>query len=153
MGGAVSVPATSLAAYHSLGSIPSSLGDEICNLLELAGPEGLISDDIFACLSRSGRNDSSITTRYSELEDGKRIYRAGDTRPGKSGRQQQVMRHIKFLSVVPMLAPKVAPKSKVFKKGADWGLRRAAKILMANPVFKGTPEVRAIIKEIKELGV
>lgn len=74
----MSVPATSLAAYHSLGAIPASLGDEICNLLELAGPDGLISDDIFACLSRSGRNDSSITTRYSELEEGKRIYRDGD---------------------------------------------------------------------------
>lgn len=147
------VSPTSMAAYRSLGAGIVSLAERIADFIESCGIDGAISDDVFAHLSSYGRNDSSITTRYSELEKVGVIYRAGDTRPGKSGRQQQVMRHVKYKAVKPPLPPKPVAKSSVFKKGADWGLRRAAKILLANPVFKGTPEVRAIIKEIKELGV
>lgn len=43
------------------------------------------------------------------------------------------------------------PKSPVFNKGAGWGLRFAAKLLLANPALKRSPELVEIAKKIKEV--
>lgn len=51
---------------------------------------GRIADELLARFSTFPY--SSITARFSGLERQKMIYYMGDTRPGKSGRQQRVMR-------------------------------------------------------------
>lgn len=146
----MTTPATSLAAFASLSIGP--LKEKIFNFIESAGERGVISDDVFKYLkSEGGKNDSSVTTRFSELERAGLIYRAGDTRTGDSGRQQMVMRSIEHIAAHPAVVSKEPAKSKVFMKGAYWGLRRAAKVLMTNSAIKGTPEFIEILKEIKEM--
>jgi hypothetical protein len=126
--------------------------DRIVEIVEAYGVDGCIMDDLQDSLGGSDAQNSTISGLVTPLVKMGELYRNGDTKVGRSGRDQLVLRHKSFASVVPPATP-AAEKSPVFKKGADWGLRRAAKILLANPVFKGTPEVRAIIKEIRELGV
>lgn len=139
-------PATSMAAYKALKANP--LREEILGFIEAAGVDGAISDDVFAYLATfSGKNDSSVTTRYSELERAGLIYRAGDTRPGKSGRQQMVMRHISFAAVKQLIPPK-AKKENPFLNG----MKHAAKIIIgADPSFKNSNAAKALRREIEKI--
>lgn len=122
---------TSVAAFHSVsgtGGLASSMRDEIARIIEGAGVDGLIMDDIFDKFPPVYKQYSTISGRFSELENLSIIFRAGDTRAGKSGRQQKVMRHIKFATAVPMLPPK-PPK----KTGFMAGLMFATRIILKEP--------------------
>jgi hypothetical protein len=131
---------TSLAAYHSLDL--TELEGRVLDAIEAFGVDGCISDDVrgvFPSLSYS-----SVTARFASLEEKGRIYRAGDTRPGESGRQQKVMRHIEHTTAVPPL-PVTKPKGNPFLDG----LMRAARVVIdADPSFKGTVGAMALKAEI-----
>jgi signal peptidase I len=53
------------------------------------------------------------------------MYRAGDTRKGKAGRQQKIMRVVEHLATVPMLPPTKKKRNPYVK-----GMMDAAKIIM-----------------------
>lgn len=91
-------PATTLAAYRALKS--EKLRDQILELIEAAGAEGLIGDDVREVFADSDVKDGSINTRFSELERAGLICRNGDTRPGASGRQQLILRSARFAAPV-----------------------------------------------------
>lgn len=59
-----------------------------------AGQSGCISDDVLA--AHPDCSYSTITARYKSLEDKNLIYYQGDTRNGRSGREQRIMRAVKL---------------------------------------------------------
>jgi hypothetical protein len=112
---------TSLAAYRSIDL--SELESKVIEVIECSGIDGCISDEIrvvYPSLSYS-----SITARFASLEEKGEIFRNGETRPGKSGRQQKVMRHASFATAV------LTTSSSKAKHGAFVrGMMVAAKIVL-----------------------
>lgn len=120
-------PATSMAAYHSIAT--TDLEQKVLDVIDTAGATGCISDQVRACYPHLSY--SSITARFSSLEKKGQIYRAGDTRPGTSGRQQQVMRLAKYKTAVPVVKPPKLPAKK--RSGFMKGLMYATRIVLAEP--------------------
>lgn len=121
------VASTSRAAFHSItGPTAESLRSVILEIIEEAGVRGCIMDEVFDKFPESYRPGGTISSRFSELEEAGHIFRNGDTRPGDSGRQQKVMRHVNYLDEVP--AAKL-PKARANPFLA--GMVHAAKLVVA----------------------
>lgn len=136
--------ATSLAAHRSVTSGMNELEERVAGIIEKYGEDGCISDDVRkAC---PGLSYSSVTARFSALEEMGIIVRDGTTRLGDSRRQQQVMRHARYAyagSVVP-IKRSINP----FTKGVMFA---AEQILKADPSFKGTLGAIHLLAELKKL--
>lgn len=115
---------TSLAAYHSLHSAP--IRDKITALIEASGSSGLIKDEVCELLPELAGANGTITSRFSELERGGLIFRAGDTRPGASGRAQKVMRSIRYSATTPSV-PLKKPKKNPFLEGMIFAAKTIVK--------------------------
>lgn len=123
-------PATSIAALHSVDI--TELEQLMLDVIVAAGATGCISDEVLACYP--SLSYSSVTARFSSLEAKNLIYRAGDTRPGESGRAQQVMRSESHLAAIPILrAPVRRVKGKAKRNGFMKGLMHAAQIVSKAP--------------------
>jgi len=134
-----SVASTSLAAYHALPV--TDLEELVCRAIASFGIEGCISDqvrDLFPSLSYS-----SVTARFSALEEKAMIFRAGDTRPGESGRRQKVMRDIRYASSVPVVV--ATTKMNPYLRG----MIAAAKIVKASSDLHSAKD--ALYKELKRV--
>lgn len=83
-------PSTSVAAAYGVGT--TKLEKEVHKAIQSFGPDGCISDQVRALFP--GKSYSSITARYKALADKGLISCGPDTRPGKSGRPQRVMRSL-----------------------------------------------------------
>jgi hypothetical protein len=113
------VPSTSRAAYHSLPR--TDLEEKVLGVIAACGVDGCISDDVrktFPDLSYS-----SVTARFSALEEKGQIFRAGDTRPGESGRQQKVMRSIEHAATTPIVLATKKAKTNPFLAGMMYATR------------------------------
>lgn len=121
--------ATSVEAYRSIDI--TELEGKVLEVIDLAGVNGCISDEVLACYPKLSY--SSVTARFSSLEKKGEIYRAGDMRPGLSGRRQQVMRITKHLAVAPIRKPPKPPP--VVRSGFLKGLMFATKIILKEPDF------------------
>jgi hypothetical protein len=93
-------PWTSVWAAHSVdtGKYERLVYDEICRY----GRHGCIPDDIIKTYRHLPY--STLTARPSALERKGLIVRGPDTRPGKSGNQQKVMRKSRYADM--LLRPK-----------------------------------------------
>jgi hypothetical protein len=133
-------PATSTAANNSLDL--NELEQLVLDVIEGAGATGCISDEIRG--TYPDLSYSSITARFAALEKKGAIYRAGDTRSGKSGRKQLVMRMASFSTAVPRSKPPPAPKKK--RSGFLKGLMYATRIVLNEPDLHSAK--KALRKEI-----
>ena len=137
--------ATSVTALSASRTRIATVKSQVLTIIESAGVHGCISDEIVKYFPSSLKT-GTINTRYSELEREGLIFRAGDTRPGKSGCQQTVWRSCAWK---PLVRATAAPKPKK-KTGFMAGLVYAAKIAMAaDPTFKGSPAAIALKAAIK----
>lgn len=88
-----SMATTSLAAYRTL---PVTDRERIVlDVIEAFGERGCIYDEVQAALPHL---PNSVSGRFLSLERKGQMFRNGDTRPGKTGNEQQVMRHMKYAS-------------------------------------------------------
>lgn len=106
-------PSTSRAAYHSIPR--TDLEEKVLAVIAACGVDGCISDDIRK--TYPDLSYSSVTARFSALEAKGQIFRAGDTRPGESGRQQKVMRAIEHAATTPIVLATKKAKSNPFLAG------------------------------------
>ena len=120
-------PTTSMAALHSIDM--TELEQKVLETIGAAGARGCISDEVRAAYPLLSY--SSVTARFAALETKGAIYRAGDTRRGDSGRQQQVMRLASYSITVPRTKPPVVPKKK--RSGFLKGLMYATRIVLNEP--------------------
>lgn len=109
---------TSRAAYHSLPR--TDLEEKVLAVIAACGVDGCISDDIRK--TYPDLSYSSVTARFSALETKGQIFRAGDTRPGASGRQQKVMRSSEYAATTPIL-PAVKKAKNPFLAGMIYATR------------------------------
>lgn len=123
----MTMSATSRAAYKTVGPMVSALQAEILDLLHLAGPKGMIADEVRAKLLSLSMKDGSLNTRYSELERKGLLFRNGETRKGTSGRMQMVMRAAEFAESVPIVAPGLKPRRNPFLSGLMFAASLVAK--------------------------
>lgn len=79
-------PATSHAAAYAVPT--TDLEQEVLELIRSFGERGCIMDD---CLGRSNLPYGTLTPRFAALLRKGRIMGTGETRTGRSGRQQRVM--------------------------------------------------------------
>lgn len=141
---ASTVAPTTRAAYRSLAV--GTLREQILDIIEAAGPAGCIHDDVREVFSMSSTKDGTLNTRYSELERDSKIFRSGDTRPGKSGKEQLVMRHANYAASLGVRLPtgrKITPgPGRGFRAGVKW---------LAEGLVKGGatvhPDVRQLLVE------
>ena len=119
----MSIASTSLTAYRSLDL--NELEQLVFDVIESYGAAGCISDDVRAHCPHLSY--SSVTARFSSLEEKGCIYRVGDTRPGRSGRPQKVMRSTIHMSAVPVLplVKKMNPYVKGFMAAAKIVLKQS----------------------------
>lgn len=109
---------TSLAAYHTLPI--TDVMQKVFDAIEAAGEGGLTCDEISEL---TGIEYRTVTPRIVQLENKGLVYRAGDTRKGKTGRGQLVVRVERHKATVPM--------TRVIKKdGFLKGLVFSAKLLL-----------------------
>jgi hypothetical protein len=118
---------TTRAAFKTIGPMATTLQEEILQLLRLAGPAGLIGDEVRGKLLSLGMKDGSLNTRYSELERKGLIFRNGETRRATSGRMQMVMRAAEFAESVPIVAAGIKPRRNPFLSGLMFAARLVAK--------------------------
>ncbi|MPQ56368.1 hypothetical protein [Duganella sp. FT27W] len=122
--------ATSIAALLSVDI--TELEQLMLDVIEATGATGCISDEVLACYP--SLSYSSVTARFSSLEKKGVIYRSGDTRPGDSGRAQQVMRSVAHLAAIPVTVPRVRKVAgKVKRTGFMKGLIYAAELVSKAP--------------------
>ncbi len=119
----MTVATTSLAAYRSL-DLPE-LEKRVLEIVDWFGVNGCTPDELNEVHPEIEYR--SLSPRFAPLERKGLIYYAGDTRPGKSGRQQKVIRHTRHLGMVPVL-PVPKKKQNPYVKG----LMHAAKLLLAS---------------------
>lgn len=140
----MTVSSTSMAAYRSLGSTAENMREAIADVIRSYGAEGCIMDEVFTHFPTLSRQYSTISGRFSELEDSGVIVRNGETRPGKSKRQQKVMRAVEFASEAPPPPPEKKPKNPFLE-----GMKFAARFLLEKDSdFKGTKGALALKEEI-----
>lgn len=121
-------PATTMAAHTGSRALASSLREEIYQLILASNTHGMIGDEVLEQFAGRGLKNGSINTRFSELERAGLIVRDGDTRPGKSGHAQLVMRAAEFASSSP-----ASPAGKLKRSGFLAGLMFAGKIVAESP--------------------
>ena len=109
---------TSLTAYRSLPI--TEVMQRVFEAIEMAGEHGLTCDEI---ADVTGIDYRTVTPRIVQLEGKGLVYRAGDTRKGKSNRGQLVVRVEKHKATIPMVRT-------VKKDGFMRGLIYAAKVLL-----------------------
>lgn len=131
---------TTVAALRSAAPMISGIKAQVLEVLEAAGPGGLIGDEVRDVLLSRGMKDGSLNTRYSELEREGLIFRNGDTRAAKTGRSQLVMRHSVYASLV---AP-VVTAGKRRRSPFVSGLMHAARIVRDAGTVE---EARALLRE------
>lgn len=131
---------TSLIAYKTVNV--TKLEEDVLSVIESFGASGCIFDEVQAVLSHL---PNSVSGRFKSLErKGMIVRHASDTRPGKTGNPQKVIRHWKFVASAPVPVPIKAPKSPFLA-----GMLFAAKaIVKADPAFKGTAGAMALKSEI-----
>lgn len=125
-------PATSIAAAKSVDM--THLEQVVLEVIKGFGVAGCISDEVQALLPELSY--SSVTARFKSLEERGEIVRDGDTRPGLSGRQQQVMRTAEHASTAPKVFMKKGKRAaflagmmfaaKVVLKAGDYPAAKAA---------------------------
>lgn len=123
-----SAPLTTLAAHSGSKSLAGTLREEVYQLILASGARGMIGDVVLDHFSGRVLKNGSINTRFSELEREGLIVRDGDTRPGKSGHQQLVMRAAEFASTAPRVSGR-----KLKRSGFLAGLMFAGKIAAESP--------------------
>lgn len=121
------VASTSLVAYKSLDL--SELLERVYLAIEASGTVGMTNDELVEVTGIAYR---TLTPRIAQLEALGLVYRAGDTRPGLSGRQQKITRAKSFIAAVPKLAP---PKGR--KNPFVEGVKFAAKIVLSQSDLTG----------------
>lgn len=132
---------TSLAVYKTLDL--THLEEVVLEVIEGFGEDGCIYDQVQDALPHL---PNSVSGRFLSLEKKGLIVRIeGDTRPGKTGNAQKVIRHVRFAKYAPPPPPpKSGPRNPFLK-----GLIHAAKVLMkSDPTFKGSPAAKALRAEI-----
>lgn len=82
-------PQTSHAAAHSIDT--TRLEELVYKTIRDAGPRGMISDEVRGTLADRDLSYSSVTARYAALKEKGLVEYSGYKRPGKSGRNQNVM--------------------------------------------------------------
>ena len=108
-------PDTSINAAHAVDT--TALEAKVHNAIISSEDHGLIADDILDMFPYLPY--SSVTARFSALENKNHIFRhKGDTRTGRSGRQQMVMRDISYKKESKManIAPWSFSKIKSFEQ-------------------------------------
>jgi len=132
---------TSLIAYKTVNV--TKLEEEVLAVIESFGASGCIYDQVQDILSHL---PNSVSGRFKSLErKGMIIRHSSDTRPGKTGNPQKVIRHWKFVASAPAPVAVKAPKNPFLA-----GMLFAAKaIIKADPSFKGTVGALALKSEIR----
>lgn len=134
----MTVSSTSLTAYKSLDV--TAREQTVLDVIEAFGKDGCIYDEVQAALPHL---PNSVSGRFLTLERKGKIYRNGETRPGNSGNPQKVMRHIKYLGVVPML-PIVKKKRTAFQAALIY----AAKLILKAETL--TDAKKALAMELRK---
>lgn len=111
------VAPTTRAAFTAIKPALSGIRAQVLELVDKAGVDGLIGDEVRAQLLAAGMKDGSLNTRYSELEKAGLIFRNGDTRLAATGRQQLVMRSMRFMGEVPVFAKPAKRRRNPFLSG------------------------------------
>lgn len=133
---------TSLAAYRTL-ELPE-LELRVLNIIRAFGANGCTVDEIVA--KHPEIEYRTLSPRFAPLERKGLIYRAGDTREGVSGRQQKIMRDIKYSAYVPKLPPASKPIN-----GFDKGIIYCAKMIAkASDLSEVRKMILAELEKIKE---
>lgn len=120
------VAPTTRAAFTSITPALSGIRARVLEVIEAAGADGLIGDEVRARLLAAGMKDGSLNTRYSELEKAGLIFRNGDTRLAATGRQQLVMRSMRYATEVEPITGKGKRRRSPFLSGLMW----AAKVVL-----------------------
>jgi hypothetical protein len=119
----MTVAATSIEAFRTTETLP--IRELVHEIIKNYGADGCITDDVIAFFKKSEKtNTGRITGRFSELEAEGKIFRAGDTRKGVSGKSQLVMRDISYSSITPKI-----PSTKRPMSGFDKGVIYCAKMI------------------------
>lgn len=150
------VSPTSLAAYRALTPGLGSIQARVLDFIEACGPDGCISEQILQdfVITKSKKDSGTVTTRVSELERKGLVFRAGDTRAASSGRQQMVVRHIKYASHPSVPAPKREKKDPL-KNPFIKGFYAATKLVHGSPDYLSarvalSGELKRILKPYME---
>ena len=128
---------TSMTAYQSVNL--TVLEELVLSTISSFGVAGCISDDVRK--AHPHLSYSSVTARFSSLEKSECIFRSGETKAGESGRQQKVMRDIKYVSFVKVVSK---PRRNAFKEGlaaaykmiTEAGSYEVAKIKLASELTR-----------------
>lgn len=135
---------TSAAAFKSFGHASETLRGLIVDVVEAFGIEGCIMDDIQIRLGIE--QNSTISGLITPLINAGEIYRNGDTRVARSGRQQMVLRHIKYAEERPVI-PRPPREYTPFEKGILY----AAKLLVESPdLDTAKAKIKKEVLKIKE---
>lgn len=131
-----------MAAYRTL-DLPE-LELKTLEAIATFGARGCTQDEI---LDRfPSFTNETLTPRFAPLERKGLMYRAGDTRKGKAGRQQKIMRVVEHLATVPMLPPTKKKRNPYVK-----GMMDAAKIIMKCTDLKAAKA--ALASELRRVAV
>jgi hypothetical protein len=137
------IATTSIAAYRSL-DLPE-LEQTVLDIIESFGKDGCTVSEIE--MAHPHIEYQTLSPRFAPLERKGLLYRAGDSRKGASGRLQRVLRHIKYTSVVPVIAPKKVKGNPFYE-----GMKFAAKVvIMADPSLKGSKAAIALKNELRKV--
>lgn len=141
----MTVAATSIEAFRTTETLP--IRELVHEIIRSYGADGCITDDVIAFFKKSEKtNTGRITGRFSELEAEGKIFRAGDTRRGVSGKSQLVMRDISYSSITPKI-----PSAKKPINGFDKGVIYCAKLLAKSADLKEAKKmILAELEKIKE---
>lgn len=122
------VASTSMAAYHSIDL--TELEEEVLKMIRGFGPRGCTVDEI---LNEYKIDYRTLSPRFAPLERKGSIFRAGDTRPGNTKRQQKVMRAAEYAGhpLVPVIKPKRNKKNPFLE-----GMVFAAKTILKHSDFR-----------------
>lgn len=134
---------TSLAAYRSLDL--TDLESTVALLIEGFGAAGCTVDEIRK--SNPDIDYQTLTPRFAPLEKKGVIFRAGDTRPGHSTRQQKVMRSVLFAETFehfPLVKLATAKKNPFIE-----GMKFAAKTILRESDFSSAK--RALRIELEKV--
>jgi len=92
-------PSTSEEAAYSIDA--AGLEKIVLEAIKSFGPDGCISDDVQDYLEARNLCYSSVTARYSALENKGMMFRNGDKRVARSNRRMLVMRAAEYEKTIP----------------------------------------------------
>lgn len=110
---------TSRAAYLSIA--PTDLEEKVLGVIVARGSFGATVSEIQEHLD--GASQVTVSPRIAPLEAKGLIFRAGDTRPGPSGRQQRVLRAIEWSTSTPIVMATKKAKLNPFLAGMIYATR------------------------------